>query len=500
MNAKDKAIISKSSSSHRNPSRSDDSTSESDEDILPINVPELLKQNEELKSKIYLLEQQNKELKMLMSNIPGGVCQVEMNDDFTLVNGNKGLYNLYGYSEDELKTAHGNRLTEIIYEKDIEYVKSIILEASKTDNPVFEFEHRIIRKDQSVIWILVRGSFSCYSQKNIFNCVVLDITTRKEMEEAIKISEQRFRIALAQTESTIFEYNIATKVMIHGNRSAGTYGIGQITENVPLILVENKTIHPDTATDFLNMYQKIIDGQPNASCLIKTRIKESGHYEWRKISMTTIYDESGSPVQAIGFLEDIDEQVRREDHLRYQSERDSLTGLYNRGTMIDKIKAKLANHTHRNIALMIIIDIDDFKSVNDTYGHMFGDYVLSESAKRISSLFRKETAIGRIGGDEFMGFICDLPSETKAYSCAERIARTFAMSFSDHCHTAAISCSIGIAIFPQDGHTFEDLYQNSDIALYEAKKRGKNQVVAYTFDMQPQQQWVPRSNKNIDSH
>lgn len=466
--------------------------------ILRSDMTDILEQQKKLEQKAIWYEEKSNELAALAANIPGGVCEVQLDDSFTLVYGNQGFYNLLGYTPEQYAQTHENRLVDSIYEKDRPYVRHVITEASKSSEPIFEFEHRIVRKDGSVIWILIRGSFSSYQKKSLFNCVAIDITERKKIEEEAHINERRFRIALAQTDSSIFEYDIKSRVMIHGDKSATYYGLQQITENVPESLVTGGTVHTDTAADFLEMYRKIIEGAPTASCHIKTRM-EDGHYAWRKITMTTIYDENGGPVQAIGFLEDIDAQVRREESLLYQSERDALTGLYNRRAMEHRIRLSLKHQKENVISAMIIIDIDDFKSINDCHGHMFGDFVLHHCARRISSLFRKDEIIGRIGGDEYIAFIRSLPSGAVALSCAERISGTFRNSFVDRNIRSDVSCSIGVAVCPKDGNTFEALYQNADIALYEAKRLGKNQVVAYTPHMHMDSEWVPYSNTQIDT-
>lgn len=466
--------------------------------LLRLDVTDMFKSQNELSEKVNIYEERSHELEALAANIPGGVCTISTtSDDYFVVYGNAGFYSLFGYTPQQLKEEHQNRLASLIYAKDQELVRNIIADAQAQSKDIFEFEHRIVRRSGEIIWILVRGSFSDSKESTLFNCVVIDITSRKKLEEEARINEKRFRIALSQTDNTIFEYDIANHIMIHGERSARYYGLQQYTENVPWSLVENGVIHPDTADDFLAMYSSICGGAPSASCNIKARLT-SGEYAWRKITMTTIYDENGVQIQAIGILEDIDERVRREESLLYQSEHDPLTGIYNRRAALSRIDEKLKIRYASCISALLIMDIDNFKQVNDRFGHRFGDYVLRECTDRITALFRKDEIVGRIGGDEFIIFANNLPSTSIAVSCAKRVARTFMKVFSFQDWDAVVSCCIGIAIAPNDGNTFDELYQNADIALYSAKKSGKNAIVSYQKDLGSAGKWTPYSNTEID--
>lgn len=467
--------------------------------LLRNDVSGMIQSQQELLRKASIYAEKSQELEALTANIPGGVCTISTHsDDFFVIYGNKGFYALFDYTSEQLLKEKQNKLASLIYEKDLEIVKQAVYNAQLKGNDVFEFEHRIVRRAGEVVWVLVRGSFSDPHDSSLFNCVVVDITARKKVEEEARINEKRFRIALAQTDSSIFEYDIQKHSMLHGDRSALYYGLQQYTENVPDSLVECGLIHPDTVDVFLEMYERIRCGAPTATCNIKARLTDD-NYAWRRITMTTIFDESGAPVQAIGILEDIDEQVKREEVLVYQSERDPLTGIYNRRATLSRIQSALCSRYIDCIGALMIIDLDNFKYINDNYGHVFGDFVLNECTDRMRSLFRQDEIIGRIGGDEFMVFANNLPSTSVALACANRVLDTFMKSFLFQNAEAAISCSIGMAIVPNDGKTFDTLYQNADIALYEAKKRGKNTMVAYHEDMKATDVWTPYSNTKIDN-
>ncbi len=431
----------------------------------------------------------------LVTQIPVGVCKFLTDDSLTLIHGNPCLYAFFGYTREQFHDELHDEITRTFLTEDRSKVTGALIAEHRSGKPGFRLEHRIIRRDGSVIWVLVSGSFTTHNGAPAAYGVVVDITDRKKIEEQLRIDEERFRIALAQTDNTIFDYHIATKVMIHADKSAAMYGLAHETHNVPDFLVEQKVIHPDHASEFLEMYQQISSGAPTASCIIRAQ-KVDGQYAWRKITMTNIYDQSGNAVRAVGMLEDIDEQTRREATLLERSQRDPLTALYNKGTTESQIKKLLDCENHSGV--LFIIDVDSFKGVNDHYGHLFGDFVLSEGAQRIIRLCRHEDIIGRVGGDEFLLYLQGSFTATAALHKANEICAAFAQQFSHKGVSATITCTVGLAIYPIDGDCFETLYQKADIALYHAKRNGKNRSCLYNPGMGSHLEWVPYSNTQID--
>ncbi len=165
--------------------------------------------------------------------------------------------------------------------------------------------------------------------------------------------------------------------------------------------------------------------------------------------------------------------------LREQAETDLLTDLYNKVATETKIKEYLANEGKNKKSIMFVLDIDNFKKINDTMGHAFGDEVLSTLGHQLKSEFRINDIIGRTGGDEFIIFLKDLKDDAALKRESERVA-TFFKNFKVGEYTKySATASIGAVEIPNDGTEFESLYKSADKALYLAKKRGKNQMAFY---------------------
>ncbi len=214
--------------------------------------------------------------------------------------------------------------------------------------------------------------------------------------------------------------------------------------------------------------------------------KDSEEYRWKSAHISIFIEPSDSSVRDIWYLKDITESVRKTERLRFMAERDPLTRLFNKKTAETLIREKMDSDLTASTKTMnafTMLDLDDFKKVNDMLGHAFGDAIIEEVGRRIKETFRNTDIVGRIGGDEFIIFMKDIPSKKiairKVYESAARIREIQ----SDITKDLPISASIGVAFSPDDGTTLEELYSKSDIALYRSKDTGKDNVTIYDESM-----------------
>lgn len=211
-------------------------------------------------------------------------------------------------------------------------------------------------------------------------------------------------------------------------------------------------------------------------------VDQKTDYAWKKISVM-LYQLVGvmllfGAVFAVIF---IFSRVRNEEKSRMLKERadtDLLTGLNNKLATENRIKEYIKENPD-TLAMMFVLDIDNFKKINDTMGHAFGDEVLSNLGKKISANFRVTDIIGRTGGDEFTIFLKALKDDSNTLSEAKKLVSFFEDFEVGEYVKYSVSASIGAAVFPADGKDFESLYKAADQALYKAKRRGKNQLAFY---------------------
>lgn len=185
-------------------------------------------------------------------------------------------------------------------------------------------------------------------------------------------------------------------------------------------------------------------------------------------------------VNIIGKIRNNEKKKELED----KADTDLLTGLTNKLATERKIKDYMAQNPNSQ-SMLFILDVDNFKKINDTLGHAFGDEVLRSLGQQITAIFRATDIIGRVGGDEFMIFLKGISDDDSIRKEAKKVENFFRNFQAGEYVKYAATASIGVAIFPQEGNDFESLYKAADQGLYKAKKRGKNQLAFY------RDEWIP---------
>lgn len=256
------------------------------------------------------------------------------------------------------------------------------------------------------------------------------------------------------------------------------------------VLKEDFSVYKDDIDAFEQFCDSVKRGNDRAA--FEFRLKNAdGEYRWYRVRMKAVYDEeSGKFIKMVGKLEDVSSMKNAEKQLIDKAERDQLTKIYNKATTKRLIRNYLRTDDRETFDAFIIVDIDDFKQINDTLGHLFGDSVLVDLSQEMQDLFRSNDVVGRTGGDEFIVFLRGLKHRSHIEAKAKDICKIFDLLYAGEDGTK-ITGSLGISLFPQDGDTFDQLYRKADIALYASKNAGKS---CYTFYNESQEQEQPFSS------
>ena len=211
-----------------------------------------------------------------------------------------------------------------------------------------------------------------------------------------------------------------------------------------------------------------------------------GVQEFLQLIKRATFDEDGNISGIIALINDVTKQRLLEMELEKRSKTDLLTGLQNKVATEELIRLMLSPHYLKEgtTCALLMIDVDKFKTINDTLGHVKGDRVLAAIGQIIKSSFKGMDVAGRIGGDEFMVFLRDIEKADNALLLAERIERQTKQLILHEEIRAFVSVSIGISMFPEHGKTFEELYSAADKALYYVKKHGRANWKLYTPELE----------------
>ena len=203
-----------------------------------------------------------------------------------------------------------------------------------------------------------------------------------------------------------------------------------------------------------------------------------------ELSTALIRDQKDNVSGLVLVLHDLTERKRYEEKLRFSAIHDHLTELPNRFLFFDRLNVALAQAQRDGHQLAVLmLDLDEFKNVNDTWGHNIGDKLLQSVADHLIRMFRRSDTIARLGGDEFVLLLPEIPHVEVAQNVAERVVLSFNKPFVFEGLTISITASIGISIFPGDGEDADTLTRNADIAMYRAKDEGKNRFHLYSPEL-----------------
>lgn len=220
------------------------------------------------------------------------------------------------------------------------------------------------------------------------------------------------------------------------------------------------------------------------SHVVMRNLRKNGELYWTDLSITPVHDEHGVVTHYIGVLLDVTATKLRTAHLEHEVNHDPLTGLANRNLLWDRLEQAL-HLAQRQKALVatVLIDLDKFKLINDTYGHEAGDVVLKVVARRLQASVRDSDTVARMSGDEFVLILANQPSLRFTLRMVERLRQSFVIPVSFDGREIPVGASVGVALYPHDGATAAELVRSADLAMYHGKQNGRNDVHFFSSDM-----------------
>jgi diguanylate cyclase (GGDEF)-like protein/PAS domain S-box-containing protein len=377
-------------------------------------------------------------------------------------------------------------LTGLVPDEDRGEVQAAIAAALKGPESAYRVEHRVRTASGVPIWIVSEGRVVERAADGRALRMIgtnRDITERIRATNALRESEERFRgamhaspvgMAIVSIDGRWLKVNPALS-RITGYSEAELQG-----------MTFQDLTHPEDREIAPERLQKLLEGECESYQIEKRYLHKDGHEVWVEVNVSVMRDATGASPQLIAQILDVSERHRMQRQLEHLALHDVLTGLPNSRLLQDRLEQTLAA-TRRNSQPMglMYLDLDEFKPVNDTYGHAAGDLVLKEFASRVAQVLRETDTIARIGGDEFVAVLGQISGEADARRAAERVLSALERPFDlGNGQAARVSASIGLALFPQHGQTAQELKQHADAAMYAAKQGGRNSYRFFAGEQQ----------------
>lgn len=336
-------------------------------------------------------------------------------------------------------------------------------------------------KPSSCTYKLSKGGNATWCQSTFIRvsdtctlCCNKDVTEGLATEDRRRAwQDERYRLLTEMTNKMSFDYDSDTDtVLLYIDRT----GDGVEAQVIPhylekLASTRSGVVHPDDMDDVRRMFEDARAGAAEVSA--EYRANYYGHgYAWYRANLFVAHDNAGA-WHLVGLIENIED----ERDLRYRAENDAATGLSNHATTQDLVAAALAKPAVREHSVCVVLDINDFKAVNDNSGHMEGDALLRKVGSVLRSSFRESDVIGRVGGDEFVLLLKEVDMDVVLRKLNQVRAQISATTVPGLGHAPTLS--VGVYATCSDDRTYRDVFTRADEALYQAKRAGKNRVQVY---------------------
>ncbi|MBV6323044.1 EAL domain-containing protein [Duganella violaceipulchra] len=407
----------------------------------------------------------------ILDNVMFGVMFVRNRQ---IVSVNRRCEELFGYEPGAMTGAS----TAIVFPNSFDFESAGARQyPSLSEGDYFNEERHYRRKDGSLFWCMVSGYALDNKRANEGSIwVYADITARKEAEEKLRLS------------ATVIEH-IADGVVVldaHGIIVAVNPAFTQITgytEQEALghdhTLTRSGRHDPDFYAD---MWTEQVETGFWRGEIWNRRKNGELYLEW--LTVSAVRDTRGQTTHYVGVFSDITKAKESQEKLDHLAHHDPLTALPNRLLFHDRLQHALLRAARDGEQLaLLFIDLDRFKNVNDTLGHHIGDELLKQVAKALLERLREGDTLARLGGDEFIVLLENIENQFGASQVAEKLVQMFEQPFMVAGHELFVTCSVGISVFPEDAIDLNMLIRNADVAMYQAKARGRNGYSFYTPSM-----------------
>lgn len=413
----------------------------------------------------------------MIDNVIAGICFFEYTDgELEPIFINEGFFRMLGYNRVQ-GMKYLEKVERSIIPEDIPTYRQAIRDVLKDDG-VVDTEFRTVTGSGGLRWLHCRGNlYSREGKKYTIVTVIEDVTERKNVEEELQRQAERLHILSEAEGEKIIDYNAKTDVMII--RSEDDYGMARDEiHNRYMQRFDASTIYKEDVAYYKAVLESLLKSPKHDT--IEFRIKRFDEdFTWYQANLTSLLGPEGYVTRIVGRMININDRKLKEMELLLRAEKDALTGIYNQGATEQLIHNALQEGKENALSALMIIDLDNFKEANDLLGHANGDQLLEKTAEILKEMFKGGDVIGRIGGDEFLVFMRNLTTISDADEMAGNIVKSVRYDLTSEGQPIHVTCSVGVAVSPYHGKTYEELFEKADKAVYTVKANGKDGYRVY---------------------
>lgn len=388
------------------------------------------------------------------------------------------IFNILGIESSENLVANHKTILEYIHPDDRNNYEKTFDESIKNYKS-YSIEYRILRKDGKIRYIHEQTEVMFKRNKKPLQFIgtLQDITERKLVNLQLIESEQRFKNIYNNLEAGIWSFDVQNNVFLLF--SSGVEGISGYTSNDLLTRLNwDSIVHPDDFLTYKSAHNQLLHGK---TLHHQYRIfHKNGEIRWVQDQTIPMFNSDGNLVRLDGIVTDITEHKKSEELIKYIANHDYLTGLPNRRMFEEQINALIASSANKDPFAICIIDINNFKDINQSFGNKVADKLLLQYSKRISNIYINLPLLARMNGDEFGMIIKDIKQTDNLLKIAKEIISKLNEPFIIDDYEFNVSSTIGVSTYPNDGETLEELLKNANSALYRAFEKGTNRFEVFS--------------------
>ena len=355
-------------------------------------------------------------------------------------------------------------------------------ELRKSGFGIFKGLHR--RKDGSTFPVEVSMRL-LHIDRSYVVCTARDISERERMEEVLRNAEEKYRRIFEEAVIGIFQKAPDGRLLSANPALAQIFGYDSPAELMAGLT--DVAHHGYVDSSQRELFKRQLEEKGSVHNLEYQAYRKDGSKIWLLENAHVIRNSSGATLYYEGTVADITDRKVAEEKIQYSAYYDALTGLPNRALLLDRLTKALASaRRQKDKVALLFLDLDQFKDINDSFGHPIGDLLLQGVAERFKGWVREQDTVARISGDEFVVVLTRVEDVSDVAVAAQRLMDTMTAEFVVPGHAVRITCSLGISIFPEHGADGETLIKHADVAMYCAKDQGRNNFRFFTEDMNAQ--------------